>query len=418
MSNDMITENGKIEQLQKFVNIHFFELFIASWILGVIFYTIVGFEAIDELCAGMLLVLFIFYVFKTPEWRINKVLLFILFVFLFYLFYSIQIKSNTIKSIFMDFIIQLKPYLAFFCVYHIAPKFTGWQRKLLKDLSLLIWFCSCFLGVSQLFVRDVLVTVMGHPTVFAATVVSVSLVYLYSSNYTMKDKIIFIVMLSVGLLSGRAKFYGFFACAFVLVFYFGTAKNLKLNLKNIVAFVGMFVAVLLVAWQKIEIYFIQNLGDESTDSLARFALYATSFKIFGDYMPFGFGLGTFATHASRVDYSPIYGEYGIDYIWGLSKSYSAFIADTYYPSLAEFGVVGLVLFVLFWFYIIKKAFSFFMKTNDTRLIIMSLLIIGFLAIENVADATFTSNRGFFMMIFLGLILSEQNVLDNRLQLKS
>ena len=121
---------------------------------------------------------------------------------------------------------------------------------------------------------------------------------------------------------------------------------------------------------------------------------------------------------SRVDYSPIYGEYGIDYIWGLSKSYSAFIADTYYPSLAEFGVVGLVLFVLFWFYIIKKAFSFFMKTNDTRLIIMSLLIIGFLAIENVADATFTSNRGFFMMIFLGLILSEQNVLDNRLQLKS
>ena len=108
---------------------------------------------------------------------------------------------------------------------------------------------------------------MGHPTVFAATVVSVSLVYLYSSNYTMKDKIIFIVMLSVGLLSGRAKFYGFFACAFVLVFYFGTAKNLKLNLKNIVAFVGMFVAVLLVAWQKIEIYFIQNLGDESTDSL-------------------------------------------------------------------------------------------------------------------------------------------------------
>ena len=123
MSNDMITENGKIEQLQKFVNIHFFELFIASWILGVIFYTIVGFEAIDELCAGMLLVLFIFYVFKTPEWRINKVLLFILFVFLFYLFYSIQIKSNTIKSIFMDFIIQLKPYLAFFLFFRCISTF-------------------------------------------------------------------------------------------------------------------------------------------------------------------------------------------------------------------------------------------------------------------------------------------------------
>ena len=156
----------------------------------------------------------------------------------------------------------------------------------------------------------------------------------------------------------------------------------------------MFVAVLLVAWQKIEIYFIQNLGDESTDSLARFALYATSFKIFGDYMPFGCGLGTFATHASRVDYSPIYGEYGIDYIWGLSKSYSAFIADTYYPSLAEIrsSRFGSICFVLVLYY--KEGIFVFMKTNDTRLIIMSLLIIGFLAIENVADATFTSNRGF------------------------
>ena len=123
----MITENGKIEQLQKFVNIHFFELFIASWILGVIFYTIVGFEAIDELCAGMLLVLFIFYVFKTPEWRINKVLLFILFVFLFYLFYSIQIKSNTIKS--------QAYYLAKMSLYleGSAGKITFFQSRLLKE---------------------------------------------------------------------------------------------------------------------------------------------------------------------------------------------------------------------------------------------------------------------------------------------
>ena len=213
----MITENGKIEQLQKFVNIHFFELFIASWILGVIFYTIVGFEAIDELCAGMLLVLFIFYVFKTPEWRINKVLLFILFVFLFYLFYSIQIKSNTIKSIFMDFIIQLKPYLAFFCVYHIAPKFTGWQRKLLKDLSLLIWFCLCFLGVSQLFVRDVLVTVMGHPTVFAATVVSVSLVYYIYRNVICRTSI------------GQGEVLWFFCLCFCFSVLFRDSKESKIK---------------------------------------------------------------------------------------------------------------------------------------------------------------------------------------------
>ena len=35
------------------------------------------------------------------------------------------------------------------------------------------------------------------------------------------------------------------------------------------------------------------------------------------------------------------------------------------------------------------------------------LIIGYILIENIADATFTSNRGFFMMVFLGLLCAEQ-----------
>ena len=158
-----------------------------------------------------------------------------------------------------------------------------------------------------------------------------------------------------------------------------------------------------------ELYFIEGVRDnpDEKDFLARFVLYATSLKILVDYMPFGSGLASFGTHASGAHYSKVYSEYGIDNVWGLSKSYNKFIADTYYPSLAQFGIAGVILFALFWMYILKKAFVFFNATKKTRLLTIILLVIGYILIENVADATFTSNRGLLIMIFLGLLCAEQ-----------
>lgn len=393
--------------MQNFINKHFFELFILTWLLGVVFYGTLRLDFIDELCAGLLIMMYVFYLFRTPDWRINKMFLFTLFVFIFYLGYSFYIKSNTTKSIIMDFLIQLKPYLAFFCVYQLSPTFTKGQKKLLKDSSCLLWGLLCLIGFPSLFIPKMLIYAMGHQTFFAGAVIVTSLIYLYCSDYTLKDKIIFILMLSLGILSGRSKFYGFFACAVVAVLYFSSPNNLRLSLKNIVIFVVMFALALIVSWQKIEFYFVQGItGEEEMDALARLVLYSTSISIFEDYIPFGSGFASFATHASSVDYSPIYSQYGIDGVWGLSKSYNKFITDTFYPSLAQFGFVGALLYFLFWIYILKIAFQYFQKTNNTRLIIMSLLIIGFLAIENVADATLTSSRGLFMMMFLGLVMSE------------
>lgn len=395
--------------MQDFINKHFYELFIVTWIFGIVFYGVIGFESIDELCGAVLLVMFLFYMFRSPGWYINKSFLITLFVFFFYLCYSFFIKSNTTKSILIDFIIQFKPYLAFFCVYQLAPKFSMEQKKILKSVSLVVWFGLLILGLSSFIDPNILRKVMAHPTAFAASVVATSLVYLYVSDYTSRDKLIFLFMLALGIFSGRAKFYGFMACAVVAVLYFSNPNNLRLNAKNVFAFLVMFILILIVAWQKIEYYFVAGLTEtpDEMDYVARFVLYGTAFLLFIDYFPFGTGLGSFGTHASRVDYSSIYSKYGIDNVWGLSKANDSFIADTYYPSLAQFGVVGVALYLLFWVYVLKKAFLYFKRQNSTRLLIMALLIIGYLTIENVADATFTSNRGLFMMMFLGLVMSEQ-----------
>jgi hypothetical protein len=83
-------------------------------------------------------------------------------------------------------------------------------------------------------------------------------------------------------------------------------------------------------------------------SIARFALHYTSVQIAIDHFPFGTGLATFASHASRVYYSDVYYSYGLANVWGLSPEYPEFITDTFWPMvLGEGGIVALVAYVGF-----------------------------------------------------------------------
>lgn len=405
-------------RLQDFSNTSIYYLFVITLLLGIVFYDIIGFNAIDEICGLALLVIFLHNMFKSKDWPINKFFLITIGIFLFYTAYSLFIGSNTKKAILMDLIIQMKPYLAFFCVYQLMPQFNKSQKKILQDICLVLWCLFLPIGLYGFIDIHIFNKVIGHPSCYAALVTSLSLTYLYCGNYSRKEKLIFLAMLLIGIASGRSKFYGFYALSVFMIFYLGKIENLKFNVKNTTALLFLLIAMLFVAREKIDIYFVQGLTDtdsEDKDLLARFVLYATSFKLLADFFPFGSGLASFATHASGVYYSNIYTKYGIDSVWGLSKSFNKFIADTYYPSLAQFGVVGVVLFFLFWIYIILKSIKSSKITNNSKLFTITSLIIGYLLIENVADASFTSNRGLFMMVFLGLVAADQKAAANKIK---
>nr|WP_129734626.1 O-antigen ligase domain-containing protein [Parabacteroides goldsteinii] len=398
--------------IQDFINKQFYYLYIFTLLFGVVLYDLIGFKSADEICALLLLIMFLFSVYKSKDWDFNKAFLFTIGVFFFYTYYSIYIGSNSLKAIITDLIIQMKPYLAFFAIYQLKPVFNKNQKKILQYLCLFIWFVLLPVGLIGFFDDLFIGKVMKHPTYYAASIVALSTTYLFCSNYTLKDKIIFLLMMSIGIASGRAKFYGFFTLAVVIILYFGKTSNIKLNFKNIFIFLCTLAGIFFVAWDKIQLYFVYGLtGEVEEDLIARYVLYSTSIEIFKDYMPFGSGLASFATHASGAFYSDIYIKYGISNVWGLSKSGWEFIADTYYPSLAQFGLAGVFFYILFWIYILKKAFIYFLKSKNAKYITIALLITGFIAIENVADATITSNRGFFMMILLGLTVVELRYLE-------
>ena len=390
---------------QSFINKFYFVLFVVALIFGVIIYDIIGFDFTDEICALFLIILFISYMFNTDNWRINKAFLIAIFIFIFYLCYSFHIKSNTTTGILTDFFIQIKPYLAFFCVYSMLPNFSINKKAILKSIVLIFWFLLLIIGIGDVFIHNFIAKVMGHWSYFAAAVTMTSLCYLYCSKFSTLDKITFLLMLSIGLLSGRSKFYGFFAFSTLILFFFNNVKDYKLSYRNVIVALFLLIAVVFVARDKMILYFYESATEDiNNDMLARYVLYANCPEVLKDYFPFGSGLATYATHASGVHYSHIYVDYEIDNVWGMTKDNYSFISDTYYPSLAQFGVAGILLFILFWIYILRKAFLFSKVVNNTHSLTLIVLITGYLAIECTTDAMFTANRGFFLLMMLGMIL--------------
>ena len=401
--------------IQKFVNIQFFYVLVFTLTFGILLYDLVGFDYTDEFCALFLFILFGFYVLKNPEWPINKAFGVTILIFIFYLIYSVCIESNAKKAIISDFLIQIKPYLAFFCVYSLMPAFSANQKAILRIIVGLFAIFLLLIGVSNSLVGDVIRPVMGHHAYFAAAVVSCALCFLFVSNFDTKSKILYMVILSIGLFSTRSKFYGFFILNLAFLCYFTKIERFHLDKKSVFFLFVVLGVMMIVVWEKINLYFVQSLNsDNEKDLIARFALYVTSFEIFKDYIPFGSGFASFATFSSGEYYSDIYVKYGIENVWGLSKQFHSYIADTYYPSLAQFGVVGVGLYISFWIYIIRKAYGYFRISHNIKLFLLVLLIVCYFVIESTTDSTYTTHRGFFVMMILGLVISnmKQETMNN------
>lgn len=401
------TQTGKI-MIQEFINKQFYNLFVFTYLFGLVLYGTIKFEGIDEICAMLLFILLIYGIFKSTDWYVNKAFLTVIGIFVFYACYSIYIHSNSKVAILSDFIIQFKPYLAFFAVYYLCPEFTKSQKKILRDVVYVIWAFMIAIGVASFVEPKIFNLTVGHVAYFAAIVTSSAMLFLFSSEGTNKDKVIFLLILATGLLSGRAKFYGFFILATAAIVFSRQVCHLKLNFKTILVGCLCLAAIIAASWQKLVLYFGvgQSLESVPEGYLARAMLYATSFQIFQDYFPLGSGFASFASFSSGVHYSDIYQEYGIELIKGISKNNYSYIADTYYPCLAQFGVVGVILYFFFFFYIFRKSLTLYQRSLSIKHFVIPFLIIGYFLIENIADATFTSHRGFFIMMLLGLTLSE------------
>jgi hypothetical protein len=151
---------------------------------------------------------------------------------------------------------------------------------------------------------------------------------------------------------------------------------------------------------------------------ARTALYAGSILIARDYAPLGAGLGRYASHMSRVEYSALYEEYGLAEINGLREQNPKFVTDTFWPQiLGELGAIGLVSYAAFLAFIgwdlLKLARRREVPTIARILFLGALLVFTQGLVESLASAMFHSPpRAYLLMATLGAALAMGNGLLN------
>lgn len=81
-------------------------------------------------------------------------------------------------------------------------------------------------------------------------------------------------------------------------------------------------------------------------AIARNAMLKTSFQIASNYFPLGAGFGKFGGMVSAWYYSPLYYEYGLSSVHGLSEDQPWYLLDVYWPHLlGELGFIGTAFFI-------------------------------------------------------------------------
>ena len=370
---------------------------------------------VDELISFSFLAVAVVDCIANRNWRYYKLLWIISGILTFYLLYSlIFLKYNTTVAVVSDWIIQLKPFIPFTVMYAVRPRFTYIDKAIFKALPV----------IASLFI--VIVLIAGHEAIHA-TVLHIAytgiglfisaMIYLYCSisdkgHVARHDLIVTIIMLTAGLGCTRSKYYGIYIIAVFFLFIFRPGAHRGLPVKYIITGTATAIGVIIVAWHKLDYYFLTGgtgVYDLSIiDSYARPVLYITGYKILLDHVPFGTGLASFGSFMSGEHYSEVYHEYGINTVYGLSEHMPDFICDTFYPSLAQFGIIGVILFIAFWLYIYSKIKYYLCIDGNTYRYhyAIGVSIIAFILIESIAATTFVQTTGMQCMLLLGMLCGE------------
>jgi hypothetical protein len=227
------------------------------------------------------------------------------------------------------------------------------------------------------------------------------LLYIFFWGDKKKHLFIGVLIVTLGLLSGKSKFFGEYVMFIGLIFIL---KN-KFRLDNLLTYmqVGvLLIAILFFTWYKFNAYYVEGFQEDSASQMmARPATYTTATTIiFKDYIPFGSGLGTFATNAAAQYYSPLYYKYGLNDIWGLYPENPMFLADCFFPTLAEYGMVGIFFFLWFWI----RRYKEIDKIDNFLIYKIALMCMLALFLEGTADTSYLSGKGmgYFMLLAMSL----------------
>lgn len=379
----------------------FYTLFwILYFPLCIGYYDVGPTKMVDEIMM-VILILYTFtkinqrYIVKEPKKEF-----FSFFVVLsLFIAYSLAFGVNIHDAVWRDSVQWIRPFSVIFCTWILNPQFSGKQKKMML-LSMVVTIISWIAYHPEIANGNQEFPVLGQMSMCSGMAW-----YLFNKQ-TKKNMMIATIIVFAGFLAPKVKYIGEVVC-FIYFIHFMTSKpNIK-NRKTLVTIALLGMIVLYFTWDKFDTYYVS--GMTSDDRLARPESYKAAWKILWDYFPFGPGMGSFGTAAAADYYSPLYYKYELSHIWGLTPELPMFVADAFYPTLSNIGIVGIFFFCIFW----KRRLNAFNAIQDLRYYRVAWITFFCLAIEQTADTSFLSGKGMGYCMLIGLCMNaNRNMLDN------
>lgn len=364
-----------------------------------------GFSSIDEIMMG---ILFVYTFMKYSNRSINRrpwrEFMVCLSVIAFYTLYSLMFGVNVAGGVWLDLLQEIRPYSIIFCTWILNPRFTKRQKKWMLGTMVLTLFSLIVCHPQTLNTQ-----VEAEFPVLGQLAICTGMSWYLFTKETKRNRNIALALVLTGMFAPKFKFMGEVVCFIAFIFFVKKKLNFQ-STKTILFACILVIVVLAVTWTRFDAYYVSGL---SNDQLARPMTYKTSLVILGDYFPFGPGMGTFACNGAWKFYSPLYYEYNLNTIWGLGDSTigsGAFICDAYYPTLAQFGIVGVFFFCWFW----KRRLVAFNQIVDMRYYRVAMLTFCCLVIEQTADSSWLSGKGMGYCMLIALCLNaNRNMMEQR-----
>lgn len=364
-----------------------------------------GFSSIDE---AMTILLFLYTITKFGSRYTNrkpwKEFFVCLSIIAFYVVYSLMFGANVAGGVWLDLMQEIRPYTIIFCTWILNPQFTKKQKKWMLATMVVTLFSWILYHPESFENKESEFPVLGQ------LAICTGMSWYLLTEPTKRNRYIALALVLTGMLAPKFKFMGEVVCFIAFVFFLKKRLNFR-SPKTMIYCAIILAVVLTVTWTRFDAYYVSGL---SNDELARPMTYKTSLKIFYDYFPLGSGMGTFACNGAWKYYSPLYYKYNLNDIWGMSdESVGAgcFICDAYYPTLAQFGIVGIFFFLWFW----KRRMSAINIIVDMRYYRVAMITICCLAIEQTADSSWLSGKGMGYCMLLALCLNANRNLQNQVK---
>ena len=344
-----------------------------------------GFSSVDEAMTVLLLIytLWMYSHNRSVNRRPWKEFMVCISLIAFYTVYSLLFGANVAGGVWLDLMQEIRPYSIIYCTWILNPRFTNGQKKWMLGTMVITLFSWIFYHPQTLDTQ-----VEAEFPVLGQLAICTGMSWYLFTKETKRNRNIALLLILTGMLAPKFKFMGEVVCFIGFVYFVKNRLNFK-SPKTIIYAVLLVTVILMVTWTRFDTYYVSG--------------------ILWDYLPLGSGMGTFACNGAWKYYSPLYYKYNLNVIWGLDEG-GGFICDAYYPTLAQFGIVGVFFFCWFW----KRRLVAFNQIVDMRYYRVAMLTFCCLVIEQTADSSWLSGKGMGYCMLIALCLNaNRNMMEQR-----